>query len=340
MKVTGMASMLQCACSWMPAGAGRHKEADVSFVGWRTVLILLAVLAAIALRLYVASAGLKYIPVTADEAITVLQAQRVLKGEWPLLVMAQPYEFPAEAYVTSLWARFALGSSFGARLLEFAAGFISLFLLLRIFRSLWPSEHGGIAVLLLLFPSAYVLMTQFGYGIPHYNLPAVLCWIVMLIALKTAERVSPGALAAKFTAGALGGLAFSETMLSAVILAPAFMILCSRPKWRIGLVNVALIAMGAVLGLIPFFTVYWLYPGAHASVAEFLPMAKAVARLGTLPFGCALPGVLGCAPPVYADIPTFLDFRTEWRWAIVYVFILVLITCTAIRIFEIGSQPQ
>ncbi|MFH1477459.1 MAG: hypothetical protein ABIH24_08230 [Verrucomicrobiota bacterium] len=322
----------------MPKGMGRRQKSGLSFVGWRTGLLLLVALAAIALRMYVASVGLKYIPITADEAITVLQAQRVLKGAWPLLVMAQPYEFPAEAYATSLWARFALDSVLGARCLAFATGFFSLFILLRIFRSLWPVDRENLAVLLLLFPSAYVLMTQFGCAIPHYNLPAMLCWLVILVALKTAEDVSPGALAIKCAAGVLGGLAFSETMLSAALLVPAFMVLCLRSKWRTSLVNAALIAMGAFLGLVPFFAALSLYPGAHAAVAGFLPMTTAIARLVHLPLGCVLPGVLGVAPPVYADSPVVLDFMTKWRWSIVFVFIVILIACTTIRIFEIGGQ--
>jgi hypothetical protein len=307
---------------------------------WHVGLIVLAISAAIVLRFYVAAVGVKYIPVTADEAITMLQAKRVLMGEWPLLVMAQPYEFPTEAYVASILARFAPGNILRTRCLEFAAGFLSLAFLMLVLRSLRLPGHDWLASLLLLFPSAYVLMTQFGYGIPHYNLPPLLCWIAILIVLKTANQISPCTTAAKLMAGVLGGLAFSENMLMSAILIPAFMVLCLQPKWRLALVNIALIALGAAIGLIPLFLALWIFPGAHTAIIGMQSLVNAISLLRMQPFVYTLPCVLGIAPTVYPDIRTTLDFGAELRLAMTLIFMGVLLTCTIIRILEIGNQVR
>ncbi len=51
------------------------------------------------IRFAVAKAGLDQLLVTTDEAIVVLMAKQILKGELPLVAMAQPCQFPLESYL-------------------------------------------------------------------------------------------------------------------------------------------------------------------------------------------------------------------------------------------------
>lgn len=304
----------------------------------RIGLVFFALAAAMAIRLHVMSAGLKYIPVTTDEAITVLQAKQVVRGEWPLLVMAQPYEFPAEAYLSAPLVEVVPRNALGARWIEFTSGVLVVVLLLWILRALWPWERNWPGALLIVFPSAYVLMTQFGYGIPHSNLPPVLSLGAVLIIVKTADRFSPVALLAKGAAGILAGLAFSETMLSVAILVPAAAVLCFRPSLRMSLWNVVALAPGIVLGLIPFWAGLWLYPDAQVAVAGTRPLPEAFARLWEPVLGYTLPGALGVAPTVYPDVKTILEFGAGLRQPAAVLTILVVLACSVGRLLEITGQ--
>lgn len=129
--------------------------------------------------------GLRNVPPSTDESIIALQARHILNpppsaevresllpkplfGRFPLLFMAQPYLFPLEAYIAAIPQRFLPTGAFGVRAIPFALSLAALvlsFLIIRNFgdvRKTWPG------FLLLAFPSAYVLMMQFGYALPSY----------------------------------------------------------------------------------------------------------------------------------------------------------------------------
>ncbi len=127
---------------------------------FKFTLIASLVAAALVLRLVFFWISVSLVQPTADESIAQLQAERVMRADFPVLMMGQPYLFPVESYIAAPFAPFLPNNAFGARLvpalLQAIATLVAFLILERMFRDRppWP------AALLLLFPSAYMLMMQ------------------------------------------------------------------------------------------------------------------------------------------------------------------------------------
>jgi hypothetical protein len=67
-------------------------------VGFGIVIVLLLGLA-LAGRVALFRAGCVTMPATDDECIIALQAKQIIHGDFSLLMLAQPYMFPLEAYL-------------------------------------------------------------------------------------------------------------------------------------------------------------------------------------------------------------------------------------------------
>ena len=70
---------------------------------------------AIFLRLVFLWISLTNLPVTSDEASSVLLAKMISRGEFPLLFLGQPYQFPIESYLMAPLVEWMPRSPFGAR---------------------------------------------------------------------------------------------------------------------------------------------------------------------------------------------------------------------------------
>ena len=107
-------------------------------------------LLALALRFHLYAEGARSIPVTTDEALTVLQAVDIRHGDFPLLLAAQPYMFPLEAYWMAPLVHWLPRTAWGMRALILAEGLAFLGLSLLLLRQMggrratWP---GGLLAL-------------------------------------------------------------------------------------------------------------------------------------------------------------------------------------------------
>ncbi|NCC49755.1 MAG: hypothetical protein EOM20_00935 [Spartobacteria bacterium] len=315
----------------MPSEGMRTPGRYTTLLLWLGVggLVLLALL----LRWHVYAVSAAHIPVTSDEAITVLQAKRILRGHLPLLMMSQPYMFPLEAYWMAPLVSWTPRTPAGMRVLMLLEGGLScaglLLILLRVgkWKDIWPG------VLLALFPSAYYLMTHYGYSMPHHISAHILWWLAVLLTYAIPRKGNAHArqmlvLAAAFTCG----LALTNSLLSLAFVLPLIPALGLRlwgPRWRTGLV---LAVAGFLLGLLPHLLARWVFPGAHQAVAGTRSLSDALGLLWQPTLAFTLPRALGMAPCLFPDSRETLSLgagMTGW-FTVLYLLLLLLATLRAV----------
>lgn len=328
-------SPLREAGIWVFAARSGKGHYSARLLAWGGTIVLLA---ALAIRCFMLSASLAHIPVTADEAITVLQAKRVVEGQWPLLVYAQPYQFPVEAYLSAPLVQWAPRTTLGARYVAFFEGFLTLFLLALIarrtgsFRDTWPM------LLLIMFPSAYLLTIQFGYSLPHNSPFYLAAWGAMLLTIDTPLRFTAPCCSRFLLAGILCGLAFTNNMLALSMIAPILTVAAIQGNWRHILPKLFLLASGVCIGLVPYFMAIHLYPGAHASVAGTRSIGNALEYLWEPGITVTLTRALGITPTLFPDTAHHLDFAA-WLFPILpFIIVVALLAAAVLRATAIIRQ--
>lgn len=306
--------------------------------GWRrgfTGTIALVVLA-IALRLVFFVVSLHNLPVTSDEASNYLLAQDIAAGARPLLFIGQPYQFPADAYLYSLFVHLLPHTPLGARIIPFVLSLftigISAFALCRAV----PPGHRWPGLLLILFPSSYLLCLQSAYYIPQYTtfflLVSLLTALVVLAARKP-QRVAPPLLA-----GLIGGFAFSSHMLTFSLLVGAALVCCAGARPMEILRRSFCFVAGLALGLIPYLWAELTIEGANAAVTSQQSLAIAAHKFLDPVLSRLLPGALGANPPVFPDFDLHLE-QGAWLSTVASgLFVFVLLAATINRIWVLISQ--
>jgi hypothetical protein len=241
-----------------------------------TCAVLVA--AALVLRLVFFWISVSLVQPTADESIAQLMAEQVMRGEFPVLFMGQPYLFPVESYMAAPLAPLLPNNAFGARtmpaLLQLAAVAVALAILVRMFRDRPPLTAG----LLLLFPSAYLLMMQAAYALPGYSALLLLSALAILVAMLPRRGVGhPGWMAAM--AGLFAGLSFASHMLAIPFMVAVALYVCLGTNWRTAWRNTLCFAPALFVGLLPYLGARWWIPGAHAAVTRQHDLSKAWSRL-------------------------------------------------------------
>ena len=302
--------------------------------------LLAGCLLALALRFHLYAEGARSIPVTTDEALTVLQAVDIRHGDFPLLLAAQPYMFPLEAYWMAPLVHWLPRTAWGMRALILAEGLaflgLSLLLLRQMggWRATWP---GG---LLALFPSVYLAMMQTAYSLPHntsaYILSLAAAWFVMR--LNREPRRTDFALAV--AGGFCAALAFSNAILALALVAPLAVVAAwnsaGQGRWR----RLSGHALGGILGLAPYLLAIRTIPGAHGSVTATVGLREAFARLWEPALGHTLPVVFGFRPCLFLDH----DQRLEWgAWGdavFAPVFAALLLGTAGVAVFGLWRRSR
>lgn len=295
---------------------------------WAAILVLVV---ALGLRLGVGVASCRDIPVSSDEAITMLQAERIAAGEPQWLVYAQPYQFPLEAYLTSPLVRWLPRNALGARCTSFLIALVSLALMLGVLvkssRSVtanWP------AALLILFPSAYLMNIQFGYPIPHYTSAFLLWWALLLTALSVPSETSGRSCGMVLLSGILAGLAFTNNMVSLAVVVPAVVVVLVRPGGRRFFVHTLCLGAGGAAGLAPYWIGLQLFPGAQNAVSGTRSLGAALECFWSPMLKLTLPAALGVGPAQFPDSAERVCVWAEAALAMGIVFMLVLVLVTVI----------
>ncbi|MFH1477067.1 MAG: hypothetical protein ABIH24_06220 [Verrucomicrobiota bacterium] len=286
--------------------------------------LIAAGLLALGLRFYLYWMGGHNLPVTTDEAQTVLQALDIRAGQWPLLFMAQPYMFPLEAYWMAPFVELLPRTAMGMRVLVLIEGFVFVGLSLMVLRRMgsWRAVWSGI--LLVMFPSVYLVMNQTAYSLPAYNSAFIMAlaavWFVMR--LDRIPRRSDFWLAV--AGGFFATMAFSNAMTSLALIVPLLLVAAwnsaGQGRWR----RLPGYALGGAVGLIPYLAALWKFPGAHKSVAATFGWSDALARLWVPAMTRTLPVTFGWRACLFPDCQEQLDWGGWGYAAFPYVFIFLL----------------
>ncbi|MDD5678635.1 MAG: hypothetical protein PHW60_11720 [Kiritimatiellae bacterium] len=288
------------------------------------VLLIFACLLALGLRLYLYWVGGHTIPVTTDEAQIVLQALDIRTGQWPLLLMAQPYMFPVEAYWMAPLVDLLPRTAPGMRSLVLVEGLVFTCLALMVLRQMGRWREVWPGILLVLFPSAYLVINQAAYSLPHYNSAFILAlaaaWLVMRLEREPWSHdfwlAVPG--------GFFALLAVSNALTSVALIAPLALVAAWNSMGRGRWWRLPGYALGGAIGLIPYFAALWKFPGANESVTATLGWAEAFGRLWIPTVARTLPVAFGWRICLFPDSSEQLDWGGWGYAAFPYVFIFLL----------------
>jgi O-antigen/teichoic acid export membrane protein len=264
------------------------------------VAALIVAVAAIAWRAALFHFGVRNIPAFDDECKIALQAKQIVRGELSLTILASPYIFPLDAYLMAPFIHFLPRNAFGARIMAFGYGVLTVILSLLILRrwgswkEIWPG------ILLVLFPSAYLLILQVGCALPGYPTLMLLGALVIWLAQRHAEtrhRVWLPAL----LAGLAGGLAASDTLLSLpMLLMGGAMIVVAR-SWKTAFVSAPVFSIGALLGFMPHLLATHIHSDAFRSVEQSVSMHTALNKIVDPVLNRTLPAAFGWGPTIFPD---------------------------------------
>lgn len=305
-------------------------------IGWSSVALAALIVLGVALRLAVFGVSVQAIPAFDDECKIALQAKQIARGEFALLILASPYIFPLDAYVMAPFIHLLPRDAFGARIIAFVFGLLTLGLSLLILRRWGPLRDTWPGLLLVLFGSTYLLALQNGCALPgYYTLLFLSAFTVWLAQRQAASERRPWA--AALAAGLTGGLACSETMLSLPVLLAAGAMLGLHRGWRTARWAVPALALGALVGLLPHLAAKHLHPDAFSSVQQSITLQAAAGKFLSPVMDRTLPAALGIAPPVFPDTKErvgWLAHRGLWFsgiWALVLTAATILAATRGVR---------
>lgn len=220
--------------------------------------ILLAVslvLFAVAERLRFLHISTTRLPVTGDEALAKLKAAAIAEGERPLLFWGTPYQFPLESYLLSGAIEWLPPTALGARVLLAALALASVFGFLLLARLAFPAGRRWPVLLLLLFPSTYVITLQSAYFIPQHTMTMVF-FLVLPLGAYMASKAGQFHLLWAAVTGVLAGLALSTHLLSLPIVAATSILIFVGSNLRQSILRIAAFLPAFALGLLPYLAVY------------------------------------------------------------------------------------
>lgn len=261
------------------------------------------------LRISFFNVSVSSLPTITDEALNMLMAKNI--GSFPLLFWTQPYQFPLEAYILSLFVDFLPNDAFGARIVLAVICWASL--LGFSWLAFKEKEGRFLGILLVSVPSAYFLMRQSGILIPQYTLTITFAWLLPLLLYYS-----------RFFLGFISGLALSIHLLSIpIVVGVTSFVLFSYGRWRY--------LFGASLGLLP----YLLTMQSHGAVTETISISEGFNRLVSDIVPNTLPAVAGAMPPIFPDWPLLLQSYQFLSVPFQIIFISLLMLSLIVRALHV-----
>jgi hypothetical protein len=302
----------------------------------RNTWFVLGVIALLALALRIAFLvdSVRHVPASSDEALSVLQSHQILQGDFPLLVMANPYQFPIESYLFAPFAGVLPVSALGVRLIPFLlslaaqAGFLFLLFRTAAPRAFWPG------LLLMAFPSAYLMLLFSAYFIPQHSSFMLLSVLTMVAGLFARDQPRH-ALLWSGLAGFLGGLTVSNHLLGLPVLSMVAIFVCAGSDWKNARRLSPPFLLGLVVGLAPYLLARWLCPGSYQDVTHVLPWSQTLARLWSPAFTRTLPAAFGVNPCLFPDGEHALKLvpRAEYAFSFLWLAVVVKVSYSRVRRF-------
>lgn len=297
------------------------------------LVLFAAVVAGMALRVEFFRISVTHLQPSSDESISMLQAQDIRSGAYPLLFMAQPYLFPIESYLAAPMTGWLPPTAWSARLiptiLQALAVALGLVLLRRLARG-WAFVAGAA---LILIPSSYLLLMQAAYRPPAYSSLILLFTATLWMADRARASGRPTLLV---LTGLLGGLAFSGHMLAACFVGPAVVHACMAGSWRTAAVRTWWAGIGIFVGLLPHIASTVFMPGAHAAVMHPVSLADALYRLRTHVLTYSLVTACGLRLANFVDEDVDPEILPGLDHAFAFGVTIFLAALLAARLFRVG----
>jgi hypothetical protein len=291
------------------------------------IAVVLVLVLALWVRLALFGAGCSNMPTVDDECIIALQAKQIARGDFSLLMLAQPYMFPLEAYLMAPVIELLPRTAFGARIVAFSMGLLASllgWLILRRWgglRDTWPG------VLLLLFGSPFLFILQFGMALPGY--PSLILLSMLMIWLAQARIELPSVpWAGALLVGFLGGLCCSVTMLALPVLLMAGAMIGLNRNWLIARWTVPMFAAGTVIGYIPHWLARYFYENRGGDILRMESWRAALDSLVAPTLTYTLPAALGMGCPVVPGSHDRIDVPQEFMVAYGVLGLLVLVAAS------------
>jgi F5/8 type C domain-containing protein len=233
-----------------------------------------------------------------DEATTGLMALAVLRGDFPLYFVGQPFMGALDAYLAApLFLLFGVS----VRVLKLVPLGLTLVWTALTVRVAWQGFGPRAAAFtagLLAIPPDYLLSWSLEAR-THYQLSCVLGTLALLLAYQVLAAPRRHALLRLGVLGGVLGLAFWTNFLSLVFFPPmAILVLRRGPRPLVP--SLAVAAAGFTAGSLP----HWLYGLRHGTAlpppGEWIGLARTVRNLG----------IMGRVPwPIFAGVPEPLRER-------------------------------
>ncbi len=300
------------------------------------VIVFIALVIGIALRISMFSASVSNLPVTSDEASSVLLAESIAQGQRPLLFIGQPYQFPFESYVSSLYVDHFPHSVYLARAQGILLNLLAVLFLILAARKIFRGSAFYPVFLLLLIPSSYWLIYQSAYTHPQYGFSAFID--ALLIFTAASSLMSPRNAKLMFFVGLLGGLALSNHLLNISVVAAVFIFMLLRDhNWASARLS-GLLVLGLIVGLSPYIAGEIFVPGANTAVSNLNTLPAAISSLFHSVLVDTLPGAMGIDPPVFPDLLSHTGWPSWTRGVFLVFYLVALGSATLIRLRDIFSD--
>ncbi len=277
--------------------------------------------------------SLTNLPVTSDEASSVLLAKMIFRGDLPLLFIGQPYQFPIESYLMAPLVEWMPRTPFGARYQLIILGLASFWGFLAIVRSAFPTGSRWPAILLICFPSAYFLIYLAAYAPPQYSISLTLAWVSIYTVLRS--RQSSKKYLLLMIAGFSCGLAISNHLLTITISAGVFALVLCSGSVRKSLQGTLVFAFCCLLGALPYILAIWFVPGAYRNLPGSMELFDTLNRMIVPALTITLPGAMGVNPILFPDLAGQLNWSSSLRsiFAVFYASLLLSLIIQRIKVF-------
>ena len=291
---------------------------------------------AIILRLCFTWISLTHLPVTSDEASSVLLAKMIARGALPLLFLGQPYQFPIESYLMSPLVELVPRTPLGARYQQLVFGFIGFLGFLAIARSEFPRGSRWPTLLLLFFPSAYFLVYLSAYAPPQYSVSLTLAWVSIYCAVRANKSNRRLLLIA--IAGLCCGLAVSNHLLTITISVGVFLLILFPGSRRLSLQGIAVFIVCCILGALPYILAHLLIPGAYKNLPSSVTFIDGLSRLVNPALTQTLPGAMGVNPILFPDLQGHVKWPASLRTLFALFYLILFVSLTAQRLWRFLIQ--
>ncbi len=289
--------------------------------------LTIAFIFAILIRIYFFYISVKYIPTTTDEALAVLIAKSIAKGNFSLLFWGAPYQFPTESYLMAPFVNFLPINAFGARIIPAILGLVSVFG----FYFLYKKINRNYTFLLIFFPSAYVISLQSSYFIPEYTFTLTSSWALPYLYLKYLDK---GNLKYIVFLGLLAGFSLSTHLLSLPIVLVLSLLVCVSHSFKSAVKNTFLYITSLMIGLVPYLMSLSEAKNTAVAVTGNYPIIIAIERFFSPLISNNLSTLLGYTICPFPDLKQIEGFLPNLTAFFMILFWLILIFVTIFRLFQ------